>query len=107
MEKIHILINDNNLEIALYNIIEILGFLPVIVQQEQNKFVRNCSIKLLFTDYYHLKSKNTTLDNFERLVIITPISEDFLHIDSITKKFTYFSGSPTIKNIKNLLQNLR
>lgn len=106
MDKIHILINDKNLEITLYNIIEILGFLPVIVQQEQNKFVRN-KLKLLFTDYYHLKSKNTTLDNFERLVIITPISEHFLHIDSTTKKFTYFSGIPTIKNIKNLLQNLR
>lgn len=110
MKKIYVLIEDKNLQAVLCNILEILGFLPIIVDKYQKTFLKDKQehfVKVIFTDYYNIKMKNTILNNFQELVIITSISESFLPIEYNTKKVTYFSKSPTITNLKYVLKKVK
>jgi len=109
MKKIYILVNHSNLTTILSNILEIIGFLPEIIdentQAKKNKEEKNT----IFTSYYYAKHKPSYLKQFKTIIIFVPSGISFLdtNLELKDNKVIYFNQALTVNNIRKLLSDIK
>lgn len=114
MQKLYLLLPNNNFKLILTQVLETLDYLPI--QLEENQLAKAVGGKnkkynynsIIITDYNNLVNQTSYLKQFKHIIVVVAYQPELLptNFNIASKQITYFNKIPTINNWKELLQNI-